>query len=369
MKVALIHDFLREYGGAERVLESLHQLYPDAPVYVAFLDKKALRTHWSRFADWDIRQTWFSRIPFHKKIYSPLRFLAPHAFASLDLSEYDVVISSSNAFMAKGVEVPNGTHICYCHTPPRALYGYSTMSDWKKNWFIKICGQMINHYMRRIDFSLAQKVDFFIANSKETQQRIEKFYRRDSYIIYPPVNVKKMTGKIKSKAERDYYFYVGRLGLQKHPELAVDVANRLGFKLKVAGTGQMLPTLKNMAADNVEFLGAVSDGELWKLYAGAKALLYPVEDEDFGIIPVEAMAAGTPVIAHRSGGPVETIEQGKTGLFIDQLTSKALEKAIKDSQKIDWDYQAISKSVQHYSQEDFRKNLTKFISKAIKQNN
>ncbi len=365
MKVALVHDFLREYGGAERVLENLHQIYPQAPVYTAFLDKQALGSHWQRFKNWNIKQTWFSKLPFHKKIYSPLRFLAPHAFADLDLSGFDLVISSSNAFMAKGVKVPDGTHICYCHTPPRALYGYSTMSNWKKNPLIRVGGQIINHYMRVVDFKLSQRVDYFIANSQETKRRIAKFYDRDSHVIYPSVKVRQIREKINLNSKKDYYFYIGRLGLQKHPELAVQACNQLGVKLKVAGTGQMMPKLKELAGETIEFLGAVTDAELWQLYSQAKALLYPVEDEDFGIVPVEAMAAGTPIIAHRSGGPKETISLNKTGLFIDNLTVEALRTGIEQSRLVDWDYQQISQQALNYSQEKFKQRIEKFVQNLV----
>lgn len=366
-KIALVHDFLREYGGAERVLETLHEMFPSAPVYVAFLDKQALGAHWFRFKDWDIRQTWFSKIPLHKKIYSPLRFLAPKAFQSLDLSDYDVIISSSNAFEAKAVKSIENKHICYCHTPPRALYGYSTMSDWKKNPIIKFCGQIINHYMRVIDYKHAQQVDLFVANSEETQQRIKKFYKRDSQIIYPPVSLPLKVStllKMKQESSQDYYFYVGRLGLQKHPELAVQACNKLGVKLKIAGTGQMLEQLKDLASDKVEFVGSVSDKELAQLYAGAKALLYPVEDEDFGIVPIEAMLAGTPVIAHRSGGPQYTVQDGVNGILFDDLSAVGLLEAMKrfNQQEKKFKVTKIQDLAQKYSKENFKKQILDLIA-------
>ncbi len=360
LKVALVHDFLREYGGGERVLEALHQLFPQAPVYVAFKDQQALGKHWARFADWDLRETWFAKLPFCKKLYSPLRIFAPHAFASLDLSQYDLVISSSNAFEAKAVQAPNGRHFCYCHTPPRALYGYSTMSAWDKHFLVKLGGTLINHYMRVKDFQAAQQVDQFIANSKETQARIKKFYKRDSVIIYPPVDTT-VTAKLKPLLQRDYYFYIGRLGLQKHPELAVQACQQLDLPLKVAGTGPMLSNLKQLARDNdkIEFLGAVADDQLKALYVGAKALLYPVEDEDFGMVPVEAMAAGTPVLAHASGGPLETIVPGQTGLFFEELTVAGMvevigeyEQKLQDDKKI-FVPQSISQQAQTYSCQQF----------------
>lgn len=380
-KIALVHDFLREYGGAERVLEALHKMYPEAPVYVAFLDKKALGKHWKKFEDWDIREAWFSKIPLHKKLYSPLRFFAPQAFMDLDLSEYDTVISSSNAFEAKAVKTKPGRHFCYCHTPPRALYGYSTASEWKKNPLIKFFGTIINHYMRVIDFRVAQKVDHFIANSQETASRIKKFYRRNSVVIYPPVEIgisdgtksdKNMASKMK-KVKRNpyphtpYYFYISRLVLQKHPELAVEACNKLGLSLKVAGSGQMMTKLKEISGGTVEFLGSVSDGELSELYSGAKAVIFPVEDEDFGIVPVEAMIHGVPVIAHKSGGPIETVVDGKTGVFFDELSVDGVIEAIKKFEKLEkagkFDKNEIKKWAEKFNRKSFEQKIRKTVGK------
>ncbi|MDQ3008313.1 MAG: glycosyltransferase, partial [bacterium] len=230
-KIALVHDYLREYGGAERVLEALHDLYPEAPVYVAFTDPEAMGIHWQNFAAWDIRTTWIAKLPFYKKLYSPMRVFAARAFAELDLSEYDVVISSSNAYMAKAIKRgPRAVHLCYCHTPPRALYGYTTLTDWKKNPVLRVVGGLINHYMRVIDVKVAQEVDYFIANSQETADRITKFYRRESRIIFPPVSIISKTGKQPRSADdakAGYYLYVNRLALAKHPELAVQACTQL----------------------------------------------------------------------------------------------------------------------------------------------
>ncbi|MBD3250668.1 MAG: glycosyltransferase [Candidatus Pacebacteria bacterium] len=365
LKTALVHDFLCEYGGGERVLEALHQIFPEAPVYVAFYDQKALGKHWQRFKSWDLRQTWFSKIPGHKKFFSPLRFLAPKAFSDLDLSEYDLVISSSNAFMAKGVRARPGSHWCYCHTPPRSLYGYSTMSDWKKSKLVEFFGNLINHYMRVVDFKAAQKVDFFLANSKETQKRIKKFYRRESQVVYPPVQVEAAAKYCQPQDERKFFLYVNRLGLQKHPELAVQACTQLKLPLKVVGTGPLLPQLKEMAGSTVEFLGAVKDEQLWRLYGAARALIYPVEDEDFGMVPVEAMAGGTPVIAHHSGGPKETIISGKTGWFVFdfKLESwvKTLNQVASQSDWLKFDSTQISQSARQYSQQKFTAQIKELM--------
>lgn len=363
-KVALVHDYLREYGGAERVVEALHELYPEAPLYVAFTDAAAMGIHWQKFKDWDIRQSWLTHIPFYKKLYSPLRMWAPNYFEAFDLSEYDLVISSSNAYMAKAVRVrSDATHICYCHTPPRSLYGYATMSDWRKNPVTFIVGSLINHYLRVLDFKIAQRVGFFVANSRETARRIKKFYRRESTVIFPPVAVPPTPPR---KEPRDYYLYVNRLALAKHPELAVQACTQLQLPLKVVGTGKMLEKLKTIAGPTVEFLGAVPDAQLRQLYAGAKALLYPVEDEDFGMVPVEAMAYGVPVIAHQSGGPEETIIEEKTGLFFQELSLAGLVEAILLSQHYTFDPQVIYKQAQRFTQKNFQDQFQALVAKVVK---
>ncbi len=360
LRVALVHDYLREFGGAERVLEALHNLYPEAPVYTAFFDRVALGVHADRFAGWEIRETWLSKIPGFKKLHSPLRFLAPWAFASLDLSNYDLVISSSNAYFAKAVKVPNGKHICYCHTPPRVLYGYSAMSDWQSNLLMRVAGQFLNHFMRVIDVKVSrERVDQFIANSQETASRIKKFYRLASTVVYPPVELAEVDS---AKVEKgDYFLYVNRLALAKHPELAVEVCSKLQLPLKVVGTGKMLASLQAMAGPTVEFLGAVDDQQLAKLYAGAKALLYPVEHEDFGIVPVEAMLYGTPVIAHNSGGPKETVINGKSGIVFDDLTVTGLETALTAFAKQKFSATEIKTWAKTFSKTAFNQGIKKLV--------
>jgi glycosyltransferase involved in cell wall biosynthesis len=373
LKVALVHDYLREYGGAERVLEALHHLYPEAPVFTAFVDQKAMGLHWQKFADWDIQTTWMAQIPLIKKLYSPLRVLAAKAFGDLDLSQFDVVISSSNAYQAKAVRVPSGKHICYCHTPPRSLYGYSTMTDWKKNPILRWGGALINHYMRVVDYQAAQSVGLFIANSVETQRRITKFYRRESRVVFPPVQVPtaKVVAEEQKKVIQDkkYFLYVNRLALAKHPELVVQVGTELGLPVQIVGSGPMLEQLKAMAGPTITFHGAVDDATLHQLYAGAEALLYPVEDEDFGIVPVEAMGHGVPVIAHRSGGPQETIIEGKTGVFFDQLSVEGLKDAINKYQqqqgKKAFDAVKINHHAQQYSETAFQQNIIAVVAKLL----
>jgi len=360
MKVALVHDYFREYGGAERVVETLHEMFPDAPVYTAFIDKTALGIHWQRFQDWDIRQSWARYIPGIRYLYSPLRVLADTFFSSFDLSSYDIVISSTNMYMAKAVRMyPPTKHFCYCHTPPRSLYGYTTMTNWKKNPLVRIGGELINHYMRIVDFKTAQHPDLFIANSQEVQRRIQKFYRRDSVVIYPPIDVPATLPKTKKE---EFYLYVGRLAASKHVDLVVKTCSQLKKRLLVVGSGKGLEDLKNIAGPSVEFLGSVSDEKLHDLYARAKLLIYPAEDEDFGMIPVEAMAYGTPVIVHRSGGFLESVIEGKTGIFIDKLTEDALEKAIERAEKIHWDQNTLYAHAKKFSKDRFKKEMHTLIA-------
>ncbi len=374
-KIALVHDYLAEYGGAERVLEALHELFPEAPVFVAFVDKKKLGVAWEKFATWDIRETWMARLPWITKLHSPYRVFAPKAFGDLDLSEYDIVISSSNAYFAKAVRVPHGKHFCYCHTPPRALYGYVTGSNWKKHSLTRWAGELINHFLRLTDFEVSRdRVDHFIANSEETARRIAKFYRRDAVVIYPPVAVPtelikaplKKAGATAVNDSAPYFLYVNRLAFAKHPELAVAAATKLGLPLKVAGVGPSLPHLREIAGPTVTFLGFVPDAELPALYQGATALLYPVEDEDFGIVPVEALGFGVPVIAHNSGGPKETVQHGKTGVLFDELSEDGMCAALATfaefQRKKSFDPAALHQTAQRFSVERFKRELLELIA-------
>ncbi len=360
LRVALVHDYLREYGGAERVLETLHTMFPEAPLYTAFVDRAALGKHWQRFADWKIHQSVAAKIPGIHRLFSPLRVLSAYFFEGFDLSEYDVVISSTNMYMAKAVLTgPETKHICYIHTPPRSLYGYTTGSNWKKNPLIRILGELINVRMRQVDYATAARPDILVANSREVQQRIQKWYRRDSIVINPPVAL--LDKSIVAHTQRTYYLYVNRLAYAKHPDLAVAACTKLSLPLKVVGVGPMEAAMRQVAGPTIEFLGAVDDERLASLYAGAIALVYPVEDEDFGMVPVEAQGFGTPVIAHRSGGPLETIKEGETGIFFDELSLDSLCAALKQFQSLSFDHARIHTHAQQYSPAHFMQQMKALI--------
>jgi len=363
IRVALVHDYLREYGGAERVLEALHEMFPEAPVFVAFTDSVAMGTQWSRFERWNIQTTWAQHIPGIKKLYSPLRFLAHRFFQSLDLSDFDVVISSTNMYMAKAVRVhPPAVHLCYCHTPPRSLYGYATMSDWKKNPIIRLLGELNNHVMRKTDWNTAQNPTLLIANSHEVQKRISKFYRRDSIVIHPPADVPKT---LPNTQREKFCLVVSRLAASKHVDVVVQACTRLGVSLKVVGSGKMLSSLRKIAGPSVEFCGSVNDEELHRLYASAALAAYPAEDEDYGIVPVEAMGFGVPVIVHRSGGSLETVKEDETGLFVSTFEVKEMENAIRKGMKKNWNRDLIHTHAQHFSKTVFQKAMKTEIERLL----
>lgn len=365
MKVALVHDYLKEYGGAERVLETLHEIWPEAPIYTLVYLPRFLGPHRGRLKDWDIRPIIPRGMPLIDKLISPLRLLAPILFSRLDLVSYDlVIVSATGAYNPNLVKTKPGAHFCYCHTPPRYLYGLPTAREWKKYWWIRIPAEVANHFFRLIDFRSAQGVDCFIANSRNTAARIEKFYCQKAKVIYPPIKLhktQKATGEIKETFS--YFLAGGRLARPKKIDLAIKACNQLKLSLKVfgrvfAGHGK---ELKRMAGRTVEFLGEVSDTKLTELYANCRAFLFCNLEEDFGMIPVEVMAAGRPVIAFRQGGVVESIVEGKTGLFFDQPTVESLVRVLKDFDARKYRREDCFAQAKKFSKERFKKEIKKFV--------
>jgi glycosyltransferase involved in cell wall biosynthesis len=367
MRVSLVHDYIKEYGGAERVLETLTEIFPDAPIYTAFSVKNSQA--YLHFKDKQIITSWVQYLPFFKsRLYSPLRFLTPLIWGSFNLSKFDLVISSSSWFIAKGFKKPNNkfTEICYCHTPPRWLYGYATSVNFQRYLPVRIYALIVGHLMRLYDFKQAQKVDYFIANSKEVQARIKTFYRRDSTVIYPPVslpNVKLKTQNLK----KDYYFIVSRIVGAKGLDLAVDAALKSGFKLKIAGSpaGYYFEhdKLVKKSQGKVEFLGQVSDEELVKLYKGARGFFALSKDEDFGITPVESMLCGTPVIAFNGGGYKETVLDGKTGVLFNNYSVDGLIEAVKKFENSKFSSKDCVEQAEKFSKERFKKEINEFVEK------
>ena len=367
MKIAIVHDYLIDFGGAEKVLLTLHEMYPEAPIYTLIDRRESLGKLTNKLNDAKVIETGFGKIPGAEKLISPLRFLIPIIWKSVDLKKYDLIISSASWAITKGFDKgPKAIEICYCHTPPRYLYGYDTSRKFTglMGKLVKIYGSIVNHFMSDYDYRQAQKVDYFIANSKEIASRIAKFYHRESTVIYPPIELAK-DNEIRAKRE-SYFLAGGRLVASKNFDLIINTFNKLGLPLKFYGSGPMSEFLKNIAGPNVEILGRVSDEEMSKLFAGARAYVLAGEEEDFGMTPVEAMSFGTPVIAFKGGGYLESVVEGKTGIFFDELTVGGLTKAIEHFNEL------IHRSItsencvnqaKKFSKERFKKEITEFVDK------
>lgn len=360
MKVALVHDFLNQYGGAERVLEAIHELYPYSTVYTSLYDPNKLPLRMRR---WDVRSFKLPKFPL-AKTYT---FFYPLLFENLDLSGYDLAISSSANF-AKGVLTkPRTLHISYIHTPPRFLYHYPTEVSRRKIWFLKPVLMPFDNLLRSWDYSAAQRPDFLITNSKETAKRIKKFYGREAAVIYPPVSLEAVYPQAlrENKMQASSYFLiVSRLAAYKRIDLAIKAANQLKVPLKIVGTGREERRLKRMAGPTVEFLGVVGDEKLPGLYRNCQALIFPGA-EDFGITPVEAMSFGKPVIALGQGGALESVIDGKTGKFFEQETANSLVGALESFDPSGYKAKDCIAQAKKFSKERFQEKFKKFVSKKL----
>lgn len=324
MKIAFVHEYLNQFGGAERMLLSLCAIFPDAPIYTLFYDKNATG---EVFEGREIRTSFLQRFPFVKKYHRGFPLLMPLAIEQFDFSDFDVVISISASFAKGVVTKPHTKHICICLTPPRFLWddSHKFVEEFGYSRLIKNILPPFISYLRVWDREASYRVDEFWAISEFIKERIRKYYSKNSDIIYPPVDVSKF---YISSDLGDYFLMAGRLVAYKRFDLGIKAFNKLGFPLKVVGIGPELKKLKKMAKDNIEFLELVSDDRLAELYSKTQALILP-QEEDFGIVPLEAMASGRPVIAFRSGGAVETIAEGKTGVFFNEQTVDSLAYAVK----------------------------------------
>lgn len=368
LKVALVHDYFREFGGAERVVEVLHDLFPHADVFTSLVNPKNLKIHWYRMRDWKFIVSWFGQLPLIRNYPSLFRFLTPYIWEGFDLSNYDLVISSSGWFMCMGVITrPETIHISYIHHQNKFLTFYETPDNWQNNLLKRIYGYIVGMPLRIWGFVASQRPDVLIANSEETKRRIEKYYRRNSDVIYPPVRDPKINIKAKIEKTEDYFITVSRLSRPKHVEVLINAANKAGFPLYVIGKGKELSYLQSIAKENVTIYGEISDIEISRLLYGAKGFLFASVDEEFGIAPVEAMMYGVPVIAYKSGGLKETVEHGKNGYLVDELTPDAFIKTISQFEKAN--FEAISttafESAKKYSEEIFKNNILQLVEKEL----
>lgn len=369
LNVALAHDFLIYHGGAERVFKEIASMFPKAPVFTLLAWEKITKS----LGNTKIRSSFLNRL----SRFIPHRWLLPLypiAAESIDLREYDLIISSTSSFMKGLVVKPRTLHICYCHTPTRYLWDMSE-KYLNENFHVgtghapsllhgkRFLGRALLNYLRMWDQTAAKRVDFFIANSDFTAKRIKKYYQKKAVVVYPPVDTDKFS---LTEKKGKYFLVVSRLSSYKRIDLVVEAFNRLGWPLLIAGEGREKRRLEKIARPNIRFLSFVKEKSLPKLYAGSRALVFPGED-DFGLTMVEAMATGKPVLAYKSGGALEIVEEGKTGEFFTapevEILVDGLRRLVENEDKYDPAY--IRQSALRFSKEEFRKNFTRVVEELI----
>lgn len=358
MRVAIVHDDLTQRGGAERVVESMHQIWPLAPIYTSVYDEKGT---FSSFSQMDIRTSFMQQLPFasntkYNKLYLSL---FPIAFETLDLRGYDVVISHGTRFSHGVITSVDTCHIHYCHTPARFAWRYHEYVE--EGGFGEILKKILPffiHQLRIWDHSAAQRADVFFSNSYNIARRVAKYYGRDSDILYPPVETDRFF--IVDKPKSDFFLIVSRLLPYKRIDLAISACNQLKISLKIVGTGSDMQRLKKLAGPTVEILGRVPDGKVEQLFADCRAFIFPGE-EDFGIAPLEAMASGRPVIAYRAGGAMETVIEGVTGLFFNQPTPEALMHVMGQLDQYVFDPNVLRAHAETFSTKAFQDRLKMLV--------
>lgn len=363
-KVAVVHDTFLHLGGAERVLLSLLKLFPDADLYVSLVSKKFVNTINKDRNNNKIQVSVYNHLAVSEKYASLLKPFIFWYWEHLDLSDYDLVISSSHSFSSKSVITkPKTLHISYVHTPPKYLYGEYNEMQFINRGAIKLLLYPLMSYLKSLDYRGAQRPDVIIANSKTVQKRIKRYYGRKSIIIYPPVNIPKL---VKPKKNKEYYLFFSRLVKQKGAELAIKAFNALGKTLVIVGEGPEEARLKRVAEDNISFRGLIPDKHMRRIYSAAKALIYCSIDEDFGMVPVEAMAFGVPVIAYNSGGVSGTVVEGKTGLMFDNYSTDGLQRAVIKFERMEFSLRELKKHARKFSEEQFNKKFLKLVNISLK---
>lgn len=360
LRVAIVYDRVNKWGGAERVLLALHEIFPEAPLYTSVYN--ANTALWAKV--FDVKSSFLQNIPFAKSRHEYFPFLMPIAFESFSFEEYDLVISITSE-AAKGIITkPQTKHICLCLTPTRYLW--SGYKEYFKNSFFRVIVFPFIQYLKTWDKIAAQRPDVYIAISEEVQKRIKKYYGRDSSVIYPPIsleNVNRQPLSVKNK-EEDYFLVVSRLSKftsYKRVDLAVKAASKLGVRLVVVGEGNSRD-LQKIAGKTVTFVGKVSDEELAQYYKGCKALIFPGQ-EDFGLVMVEAQAFGKPVIAYKGGGALEIVKEGETGIFFDKQTTESLVEVLKTFDERVYNNQVCKTNAKRFSKEKFQQEILSFIEK------
>ncbi|MBI2057434.1 MAG: glycosyltransferase [Candidatus Yanofskybacteria bacterium] len=357
MRVALVHDYLNQYGGGERVLGFLCEMFPWAHIFTLIYDE---RLTGGAFRGRQIHTSFIQKIPWAKKNHRLLPMFMPLAVEQFDLSKFDLVISNSASFAKGVITKPSTRHVSYCMTPTRYLWddSHKYLEEFQHPLIIKKITPLLLSYLRLWDYQASKRPDSFIAISEFVKQRIKKYYNRPSSVVYPPVD----TGRFRISSQiDDYFLMVGRLVSYKRFDLAIKVFNNLGWPLKIIGDGPQKKYLQKIAGKNIKFLGLISDHKLPLYYSKAKALMFP-QEEDFGIVVVEAMASGRPVVAFRAGGSLETIRDGETGIFFDQQTEESLTATLKDFNPFDFDSQKIKARATLFDKGIFREKFSTVLS-------
>jgi glycosyltransferase involved in cell wall biosynthesis len=350
--------------GGEKVLEALCQLYPDATIFT-LLHKKGSVSHF--IERMEIKTSFIQKFPFAASKYRYYLPFFPTAMELFNLEEFNIIISSSHC-VAKGAIIPqNSLHICYCHTPMRYAWNmyYEYFNKQRVGLISRITIPFFINYLRIWDIVSSNRVDYFIANSKNVSQRIKKFYNRSSVVIHPPIDTDFFQPGTHKK---DFFLIVSALAPYKKISLAIETFNQLKVPLKVVGIGSELRRLKKMAKSNIEFLGWVSNEELLELYQQCRAFIFPGE-EDFGICPLEAQACGKPVVAFARGGILETVSDGKTGVFFHKATVDALIQAIDKVEKISFNKESIRQNALRFSKEKFKQKICEYIKECLEKHN
>jgi glycosyltransferase involved in cell wall biosynthesis len=361
MKIALVHDYLVQYGGAERVLECFTELFPDAPIYTLVYDKNSMH---GVFEGKDIRTSYLQKIPFANKQHRLFPPLMPSAIEQFDFSKYDVVLSDSASF-AKGIITgPETLHICYMHTPMRYAWDdcQKYTADFGFPGIIKKIVPYFMNYIRLWDRLSADRVDKFIANSNFVSKRIKKYYRKESEVINPPVTIDNFYTE---KNPENYFLMVGRLIAYKRHDIAIEAFNEMGLPLKIIGRGPELKRLKKMAKNNIEFFGRVPDKDLAEYYAKCQAFIFP-QEEDFGIVAIEAFASGRPVIAFKGGDIPEHMEEEKMGVFFKKQTAKDIVKAVKKFKELKFNQEYIRSKSLKFDRELFKGRIKRYVDNELK---
>lgn len=352
MKVAIVYDRVNKWGGAERTLLAFHEIFPEAPLYTSVFDPQ--KAPWANVFP-KLVTSFLQKFSFVKSNHEFLGTFMPITFESFDFSGFDLVISVTSEAGVGIITKPGTKHICYCLTPTRYLW--SGYDKYFENPILRFFSRPAVNYLRGWGRIAAKRPDKFVAISTEVQKRIKKYYDRDSLIIFPPVDVEKRAKSL----DRKYYLVVSRLDYgYKKVDLAVETFNKLKKPLVIVGTGREIGKLKRLAGENIKFAGYVKDSDLQRYYSGAKALVMP-QEEDFGIVAVEAQSYGTPVIAYGKGGALDTVIDGKTGVLFEAQTVKSLVGAVKRFEKSKFVVDNLYTNAKRFSKENFRKEILKLI--------